>query len=201
MRGQLVVVSAPSGSGKTTIIQQVRERMGSVGYSVSHTTRKPRPGEREGVHYHFVSAQVFESMIKDGGFVEWAKVYDHYYGTSKKALEEGLQKGIDILLDVDPVGAKNIKRQFPDAILIFLVPPSLSILEHRLRERGTESPEVVTKRLQKAKEEVSEAVYYDYIVINDNLEDAIADVMAIIRAGRCRRTLKLGFLKKQYKIQ
>jgi len=201
MRGQLVVVSAPSGSGKTTIIQQVRERMGSVGYSVSHTTRKPRPGERQGVHYHFVSAQVFESMIKDGGFVEWAKVYDHYYGTSKKALEEGLQKGIDILLDVDPVGAKNIKRQFPDAILIFLVPPSLSILEHRLRERGTESPEVVTKRLQKAKEEVSEAVYYDYIVINDNLEDAIADVMAIIRAGRCRRTLKLGFLKKQYKIQ
>ena len=200
MRGQLVVVSAPSGAGKTTIIEQVRDRMGPIGYSVSHTTRKPRQGEKDGVHYHFVSVEAFESMIKEGAFVEWAKVYGHYYGTSRKALEEGIQKGVDILLDLDPVGAKNIKKQFPEAILIFIVPPSLAILEERLRNRGTDSQEVVAQRLERAREEVSEAAYYDYIVVNDDLEDAVADVMAIIRAGRCRKILRLPYLKEQFNM-
>jgi len=200
VKGQIIVISAPSGAGKTTIIREVRARIRALGYSISHTSRKPRAGEQDGVHYYFVSREGFQEMIERGQFVEWAEVYGNYYGTSKQVLDSELQKGLDVLMDVDTVGARNIKGKYPDAILIFVLPPSLEVLGDRLMSRGTETAETVRKRLERAAIEIREARHYDYLVINDELEEAIADVTGIIRAARCRTPRRIAYLDKHFNI-
>ena len=196
--GRPIVLSAPSGAGKSSIIEGVRSRVTNLGYSVSHTTRSPRRGEANGVHYHFVSKERFEKMIDEGAFAEWAMVYDDYYGTAFETLEGELQKGNDVILDLDPVGAKNIKKRFLDAVLIFVVPPSLEVLEDRLRGRRTDSEDTIKKRLEHARSEMREAQGYDYIVVNNVLATAIEEVACIIGAERCRTRYRLGFLKNQF---
>ena len=196
--GRPIVLSAPSGAGKSSIIEGVRSRVSNLEYSVSHTTRSPRRGEANGVHYHFVSKERFEKMIDEGAFAEWAMVYDNYYGTAYETLEGELQKGNDVILDLDPVGAKNIKKRFLDAVLIFVVPPSLEVLEDRLRGRRTDSEDTIKKRLEHARSEMREAQGYDYIVVNNVLATAIEEVACIIGAERCRTRYRLGFLKNQF---
>ncbi|RLB75638.1 MAG: guanylate kinase [Deltaproteobacteria bacterium] len=198
--GLLFVLSAPSGTGKSTVIKEVRLRIDKLGYCVSHTTRNPRPGEKDGVHYHFVTQSRFKEMIDKGAFVEWATVYGEYYGTAVDSLQRELDKGVDVILDVDPVGAQNIRKRFADAVLIFLIPPSLKVLEQRLRGRGTDSTQTIAKRLEKAVSEVKESVHYDYIVINDDLETAVGDVISIIRAERCKTTRRLEFIKTHFQL-
>jgi len=196
--GRPIVLSAPSGAGKSSIIEGVRSRVTNLEYSVSHTTRSPRRGEANGVHYHFVSKERFEKMIDEGAFAEWAMVYDNYYGTAYETLEGELRKGNDVILDLDPVGAKNIKKRFLDAVLIFVVPPSLEVLEDRLRGRRTDSEDTIKKRLEHARSEMREAQGYDYIVVNNVLATAIEEVACIIGAERCRTRYRLGFLKNQF---
>ena len=196
--GRPIVLSAPSGAGKSSIIEGVRSRVSNLEYSVSHTTRSPRRGEANGVHYHFVSKERFEKMIDEGAFAEWAMVYDNYYGTAYETLEGELRKGNDVILDLDPVGAKNIKKRFLDAVLIFVVPPSLEVLEDRLRGRRTDSEDTIKKRLEHARSEMREAQGYDYIVVNNVLATAIEEVACIIGAERCRTRYRLGFLKNQF---
>lgn len=198
--GLLFVLSAPSGTGKSTVIKEVRLRIDKLGYCVSHTTRNPRPGEKDGVHYHFVTQSRFKEMIDKGAFVEWATVYGEYYGTAVDSLQRELDKGVDVILDVDPVGAQNIRKRFADAVLIFLIPPSLKVLEQRLRGRGTDSTQTIAKRLEKAVSEVKESVHYDYIVINDDLETTVGDVISIIRAERCKTTRRLEVIKTHFQL-
>ncbi len=186
MNGLLFVISASSGAGKSTIVRKVRKRTAHIGYSVSHTTRKPRAGEREGRDYYFVDKKTFMRMVDEGAFVEWANVYEDYYGSSFSALEGPLKSGLDILLDLDIQGARAIKDHSGDSVLIFLVPPSLEVLETRLRERGTDTEEVIETRLKAAMGEIAQYGRYDYVVVNDDLEQAVTEVQAIILAERCR---------------
>ena len=186
MKGLLFVISAPSGAGKSTVVREVRKRTAHVGYSVSHTTRKPRAGELEGRDYYFVDKKTFKKMVAEGSFVEWANVYEDYYGSSLSALEGQLKSGLDILLDLDIQGARAIRNHSRDSVLIFLVPPSLEVLERRLRERGTDSEEAIETRLRAAMDEIAQYDRYDYVVVNDDLEKAVTEVQAIILAERCR---------------
>ena len=195
MAGQLFVISAPSGAGKSTIIGALRTRMEGLGYSISHTSRRPRGAERDGVEYHFVDRETFRRMIDSGAFVEWAKVYQDYYGTSFSALEE--QLGLrDVVLDVDVQGARNIRKRFETSILIYLLPPSLAALEERLRGRGTDSEDIITARMRKAEGEMRNCVGYDYIVINGDLIKAVGEVASIIVSGRCRKAHMLPAVKE-----
>ena len=186
MKGQLFVISAPSGTGKSTVLGEVRARLTGLGYSVSHTTRRPRPGEQEGRDYFFVDKETFKRMAEEGSFVEWARVYGDYYGTSFFSLEGQLDSGVDVLLDLDVQGARSIKEHFKESVLIFLVPPSLEVLEDRLRNRGTDGQEVIETRLKKARKEIAEFNRYDYVIINDELEQAVEEVQAIILSERSR---------------
>ncbi|HIJ36882.1 MAG TPA: guanylate kinase, partial [Deltaproteobacteria bacterium] len=186
MKGQLFVISAPSGAGKTTIVEALRRRYQDLAYSISHTTRLPRKGEMDGKDYHFVSRDVFEKMIEEGHFLEWAEVYGNLYGTSFSTLEEKLASGSDILLDLDTQGGKNIRSRFPNSVLIFLLPPSLEILENRLRKRATDSEEVIGRRMREAVCDIRNCTWYDYLIINDDLEAAIRETVAVILSERCR---------------
>jgi len=190
--GTIFVLSAPSGTGKTTICERLIKSFPNLKMSISHTTRKPRIGERDGVDYFFVEKEVFEKMIKNNEFVEWAEVYGNFYGTSKKLINELLQSGNDILLDIDIQGAKNIKKTYPDSVLIFILPPSFEELERRLKERK-EDIDTIKKRLSKAKEEISQYKYYDYLVINDDLDKAVNEILCIINAEK----LKINRVKQQ----
>lgn len=186
MAGQVFVISGPSGAGKSTIITALRGGLRGLAYSISHTTRRPRGEEADGVHYQFVDRKTFETMIADGEFVEWATVYDDLYGTSFRALDRQLITGEDVLLDVDPQGAENIRRRYPGSVLIYLVPPSLEALETRLKGRRTDDLEAICGRLEKALEEIRKCARYDYIVVNDRLEAAVEEVRAVIVSERCR---------------
>ena len=170
--GRLYVFSAPSGAGKSTIINSLKKGMGFIGYSVSHTSRKPRGSEENGVHYHFVEKDTFRRMIGDGQFVEWAEVYGNLYGTSFLSLDEQTSQGLDVLLDLDHQGAENIKKHYEDSVLIYVLPPSLEVLEDRLRGRGTDNEKVMKKRLDEAVNDMKNCVWYDYIIINDDLKKA-----------------------------
>lgn len=185
MKGRIFVISGPSGAGKSTLIKGVREGVNNIGYSISHTTRNPRAGEQDGVDYFFVDRTAFKKMIYNNSFVEWAEVYNDYYGTSYGALEENLNAGLDIILDIDIQGAKNIKEKMDDCLLIFVLPPSREILEKRLRDRGTDNADEIEKRIGQVKEELKNCRWYDYLIINDDLEKATRSLESIILADRC----------------
>jgi len=186
MPGQLFVISGPSGAGKSSIVNALLGRTDGLVYSISHTSRRPRGTENDGIDYHFVDSKTFNRMIEAGAFVEWARVYDDFYGTSFSSLEGQTGSGLDVLLDVDSQGARNIRKHFEDSVLICLFPPSLEILEKRLRGRGTDDEGVIKARMEKALNDIDNCLWYDYIIINDDLEKAITEARSIIISERCR---------------
>ncbi|MEW6696040.1 MAG: guanylate kinase [Bacillota bacterium] len=185
-QGLLIVISGPSGAGKGTICQGLLQKNKELCLSVSCTTRPPRPGEQHGVNYFFLDKAYFEQMIANNQLLEYAKVYDNYYGTPLQYVEEKLATGWDVILEIDIQGALQVKQKYPQGVLIFVVPPALSLLKERLTKRGTDSMEVITKRLQCVCDELSNTEQYDYLVINDTVENAMHQVEAIIKAEKCR---------------
>ena len=188
-KGTLYIVSAPSGAGKSSLIASILKRFNlddSLRLSVSHTTRQPRPGEVDHVSYHFVTNEEFEALIARGAIYEYAHVFDHYYGTSKEIVEQWLNEGKDVLLDIDWQGARQIREQTPDAKGIFIVPPSLEELNRRLVTRATDAPEVIEKRMNKAMGEISHYDEYDYVIVNDDFEESVLNMRSIILANRSK---------------
>lgn len=186
--GMLLVLSAPSGCGKTTILRQVMAELPGLAFSVSHTTRQPRPGEINGRDYHFVSPEQFKS-IRDqqpSGFLEWAEVHGNFYGTARQEVESRLTAGMDVVLDIDVQGAEQVRRN-AQPVTVFIAPPSLAELERRLRGRGTESAESLRVRLANAEKEMQAAATYTYLIVNDRLEQAVLALKSVIIAERCRR--------------
>jgi guanylate kinase len=182
----LIVVSAPSGAGKTTLCQEIRKRVDSLAYSVSFTTRSPRPGEVDGESYHFVSEPVFQQMVDRGELAEWARVHGHLYGTSARTLESVLDRGDDILLDIDTQGARQLRTRYPQGLYVFVVAPSMRELAARLRERKSDAPREIARRLARAVDEIAAWREYDYVVVNRQLERAVRQLGCIIEAERCR---------------
>lgn len=182
-----VVVSAPSGTGKSTIIEQVMLGDKRITFSVSTTTRQRREGELDGINYHYISVDDFEKMIENDEFVEWAKVHTSYYGTSKKEVDRIYAAGKIPLFDIDVQGAKNIRKYLHGGVYIFIIPPSIEALSERLRKRNTETEEQLRVRLKNATLEIREAEHYDYIVVNDQLDNAIADIRSILQAESLKR--------------
>ena len=180
---KLFVLAAPSGAGKTTIAKRILDEVNNLTFSISATTRKPRENEQEGKDYFFLSEEEFVEKIKNNEFIEWEKFYDYYYGTLSGFVDEYLNKNISVLLDVDVKGALNIKRNYPDSITIFIMPPSIEELEKRLRGRQTETEDEMKKRIQRAEMELKFAQEFDFIVLNDDLEKAINEVKNIINQG------------------
>lgn len=186
-RGTLLVLSGPSGTGKGTVCGVVRDHLGdAVRYSISATTRKPRTGEKHGREYFFFSKEEFEALRDQNGFLEWAQVYDNYYGTPRAFVEEVLASGKDCILEIDPQGALQVREATDEAVLVFIAPPSLEELRNRLTGRGTESAQEVEKRLSCAESELGYRDKYDYIIINDDVETAAAKMEAILLAEKCR---------------
>jgi len=186
VQGLVLVISAPSGAGKTTLCRRLLQEDRGIDFSVSFTTRPARAGEREGVDYHFVDRAEFERRRDGGEFVEWAVVGGHLYGTSATAVREATARGRDILLDVDTQGALNIRRLIAEAVLVFILPPGKAALRERLERRGTDGPEDVTRRLGLARGEVEKSPAYDYLIINDDFETAYRQLRAVLEAARCR---------------
>lgn len=182
--GQLYIVSAPSGAGKTSLVKALLDQMSDIGVSVSHTTRAPRPGEENGVNYHFVSVEQFQQMIAAEAFIEHAQVFDNFYGTSKAAVEANLQAGQDVILEIDWQGAQQVRRLWPNSIGIFILPPSLPELASRLNGRGQDSADVIAKRMAQAQSEMIHYDEYDFILINDQFEHCLLQFVAIITAQR-----------------
>ena len=183
-RGSLFIVSAPSGAGKTTLCRQLVETLPNLGFSVSFTTRRPRPGEVNDRDYTFISREDFRSKADQGEFIEWAEVHGEFYGTSKKRVEALLAEGNDVILDIDTQGAMQIKRKFLDGIYIFVLPPSLQILRERLETRMTDSEQEIDRRFKRATDEIKTYREYDYVIMNDNLDDAVRKFKAIIISRR-----------------
>ncbi|MBW7656148.1 guanylate kinase [Hydrogenophilus thermoluteolus] len=184
--GTLFVVSAPSGAGKTTLVHRLVESDPLLRLSVSYTTRAPRPGEQNGVHYHFVSPAQFRTMVENGAFLEWAEVHGNCYGTARAWVEAELAAGRDVLLEIDWQGARQIKARFPACVTIFILPPSFAELEARLRKRASDSDTVIAKRLANAHEELRHVHEFEYVIINDRLDVATQELIAVVTAERCR---------------
>jgi len=200
-KGQIFVITAPSGAGKTTIIKNILEKdVGEIGYSISHTTRKPRKGESHGLHYYFVDRENFEKMIDAHEFIEWAVVYDYLYGTSISSVNRELSSGKDLLMDVDIQGSQEIKRQFPDSLSIFILPPSIDILKERLQKRSPNEKMNIDLRLKKAAEEIKRCRDYDFIIINNDLKKAIKEIEAIIVAQRANKNRRFPLIKKIFRL-
>ncbi|MGI5933177.1 MAG: guanylate kinase [Lawsonibacter sp.] len=185
-RGQLIVLSGPSGVGKSTVIAELFSQRSNIYFSVSYTTRQPRVGEQDGVNYNFVSREEFERMIADDELLEYAEYVDNYYGTSMKLIQEKLDAGIDVLLDIEVQGAAKVRARCPDALFIFIIPPSFEELSRRLHRRNTDSEDVIAGRLAKARQEFREIPKYDYLVINDKVANAVHEIEAILTAAECR---------------
>ncbi len=193
--GFLLVLSSPSGGGKSTIGRRCLERLENISYSVSYTTRPPRPGERQGVDYFFVSREQFQRLIATDALLEWEEVHGNFYGTSRQVVAENLAAGRDVLLDIDVKGGLEVQRQFADqAVLVFILPPSREVLVRRLRQRATDADAVVDLRLRNAVHEVSLGRQYEYLVVNDDLEQAVTCLCQIVAAERCRMTRHADFL-------
>ena len=182
MSGQLYMVSAPSGAGKTSLVRALVEANDDLSVSVSHTTRRKRPGELDGINYHFISEAQFNDIKRQGGFFEWAQVFDNFYGTSKQSVIELLNQGVDVILEIDWQGASQVKQQMPDSVAIFILPPSTATLRDRLTQRGQDEPSVIERRMQSARDEISHYANADFIVLNDNFETALSDLQAIVRS-------------------
>ena len=189
--GNLFIVTAASGAGKTSLVKELLVKDNLVKLSVSHTTRQPRPGEQNGMHYHFVKEEEFLGILSAGGFLESADVHGAKYGTSQSAVDAALQGGFDVILEIDWQGAAQVRNIYPQAISIFILPPSVETLAQRLNNRGQDSAEVITQRLAAAREEMSHVVEFDYVTINDNFDSALQDLLAIIRASRLKSQTQL----------
>ncbi len=185
-KGLLIVVSGPSGAGKGTICRELLKNNPQIKISISATTRKPRAGEKDGVNYYFITEERFQHMMSEHEFLEYAVVYDNYYGTPKQYVMDNLHSGNDILLELDIVGALQIKKKFEDAVFIFILPPSLKELKNRIVNRGTESLPDIEKRYDAAISEIKQVMKYDYAIINDSISGAVYDIEAIVRAEKCR---------------
>lgn len=184
IQGNLYIVAAPSGGGKTSLVRTVLANLDNIVVSISHTTRPKRPGENEGVDYFFINEPQFLDMVNNNEFVEHAVVFSHYYGTSVAQIQQRLQQGIDIVLDIDWQGAQQIRHLFPTAISIFVIPPSLQVLKERLRNRRQDSEEVITDRMHRAQEEMSHYPEFDYLIVNDNFDHAALELQAIVLTQR-----------------
>ena len=194
-RGNLFILSAPSGAGKSSLINALLKKHADMKVSVSHTTRAPRPGENNAEHYHFVSVDEFKALIAKDDFFEWAQVFDNYYGTSKQAIEEQLAAGIDVFLDIDWQGARQVRKIMDDVKTIFILPPSKQELEQRLNNRGQDSAEIIAGRMAQAQSETSHYDEYDFVVVNDDFDTALSDLETIVIAQRL--TLKAQTTRHQ----
>ncbi len=199
MSGLLFVVSAASGTGKTSLVKALLERVSNLHVSVSHTTRQQRPGELEGVHYHFTAKELFLEQVSEGGFIEYAEVFGNYYGTSQMTVREQLAKGHDVLLEIDWQGAEQVRQLFPESKQIFILPPSQFDLRQRLSNRGTDAVDVIEHRLSCAVEDMQQYTNFDYIIINDDFNKALHDLESVINANRLM--LKQQALRHQDLIQ
>lgn len=184
--GTLYIVAAPSGGGKTSLVRQLVETVAGIEVSISHTTRVMRPGEKNGVDYFFVNETEFNTMVKENAFIEHAQVFEHWYGTSVKQISERLERGVDIVLDIDWQGAEQIKRLFKNALSVFIVPPSLQVLRERLLNRRQDNDAVIAERMHKAQDEMSHYPEFDYLIVNDEFNKAAAELNAIVIANRLR---------------
>ena len=194
MKGKTFIIAGPSGVGKGTVIKGLFARQKNLYFSVSATTRQPRPGEVDGVHYHFISREQFEQWIAQDAFLEHAEYIGNCYGTPKKYVDEAMERGEDVILDIEVQGSEQVHRKRPETVRIFIAPPSWTELEHRLIGRGTEDAEKVRRRLTRAKEEFSYAAGYDYVVINNTVEGAVEELQAIIKAEHCRPDQRIDLI-------
>jgi guanylate kinase len=191
IQGNLFIITAASGAGKTSLVKELLAKDSQVKLSVSHTTRQPRPGEQNGVHYHFVNEAEFLQILNAGGFLESADVHGAKYGTAQSGVDTALQAGNDVILEIDWQGAAQVRHIYPQSISIFILPPSLEALEQRLNNRGQDSSEVINKRVAAAHEEMRHVVEFDYVTINDSFDVALQDLLAIIRASRLKTQSQL----------
>ncbi len=196
-KGTLIVLSGPSGVGKSTVISELLSERPDIHFSVSFTTRKPRVGEEDGVNYCFVSREDFEGMIERGELLEYAQYVGNYYGTSLKVIEEKLNEGVDVLLEIEVQGAATVKQKCPDAVLIFVIPPTFEELSRRLHGRATDSEDVIAGRLNQAKSEYKQIPFYDYLVINDSVPNATQEILSILAAEGCRVGQRLPVIQNQ----
>ncbi|MBU5432102.1 guanylate kinase [Intestinimonas sp. MSJ-38] len=194
-KGNLFIVTGPSGAGKGTVLGRLLPTMEQLQYSVSATTRVPREGEEDGVNYYFLNRNDFLNMVDRGEFLEYAEYVGNFYGTPAGPVDECLEKGVDVILEIEVQGALTVKSKRPEAKLVFIIPPTFADLELRLRSRGSESDEVIAKRLEKAKEEYSMANHYDYIVCNGEVEQAVEELRSIIKAARCTVDRRINLLR------
>ena len=195
-RGFPLIISAPSGAGKTSICYEVLRRVDDAEYSVSVTTRDRRPNERDGVDYHFVTPEEFEEMVERGELAEWAEVHEHMYGTLKAKLSGAVERGKVVVLDIDGQGAKSLKKSYPDSVLIFIFPPSPKDLQERLSNRGTNNVRTIRKRLEGAPQEVENVDLYDYVVVNEDFEESVKSIVHIIEAEKCALERMRSFIEK-----
>jgi guanylate kinase len=196
MPGNLIIVSAPSGAGKTTLVERALKRVDGVRSSISYTARPARNGEEHGVHYHFITHSEFEAMIERGEFLEWAEVHGHLYGTSQRQVERLRAQGLDVILTIDVQGAASARRAFPEAISVFILPPSYEALVKRLETRGANRADDLKLRLCNARNELAQYQRFDYLIVNDDLEQATQELISIIMAERCRRSRRVALAEQ-----